>query len=64
LEDHAYQTPDLPGIVYGIQTIYMDRSNSGFQEAADQPDECGFATPVGTADEKELAFLNGKSYPF
>ncbi len=42
--------------MHRIETIYIDRSRGGFQETADQADECGFATPVGAADEKEFAF--------
>jgi hypothetical protein len=42
----------------------MDRPSSGFQETADETDECGFTTSIWAADEKEFAFGNGEVYIF
>jgi hypothetical protein len=42
----------------------MDRSSSGFQEAADEPDERGFTTPIGAADKKEFAIGDGEVNAF
>jgi hypothetical protein len=42
----------------------MDRSRSGFQETADEPDECSFTTPIGAADEEEFSFGDGEVNAF
>jgi hypothetical protein len=42
----------------------MDRPSSGFQETADEPDECGFTASIGAADEKELTSGDGEVYTF
>jgi hypothetical protein len=50
--------------MYRIETIYIDRSHSGFQETADKPNERGFTTPIGAADENEFPIGDGEVNAF
>jgi hypothetical protein len=42
----------------------MDRPSSGFQETADETDECGLTAPIRAADEKEFAIGDGEGYTY